>query len=157
MRWRPTGPRDARRRLPGPAATRGWWTSSEPSACSVWTSMWAAWRPTSSAPSTRPWSCARAVAGGSRLPPRVDHELARLARGGAAQGRGEVVEADRLAGERAPVDGAGGEEPERAVDLGARVVEGAADVELVVVQRAGRQGDIGAGRAAADEDDRAAR
>ena len=40
------------------------------------------------------------------------------------------------AGERAPVDVAVGEQRQRVVDLGRRVVKGAADVELGVVQRA---------------------
>ena len=51
----------------------------------------------------------------------------------------QAVEADRVAGERAPVDAAARQQRERAVDLGGRVVKRAADVELVVVQRAGRQ------------------
>ena len=48
----------------------------------------------------------------------------------------QLVEADRARRERAPVDRAAGEQRQRAVDLGRGVVERAAEVELVVVQRA---------------------
>ena len=75
----------------------------------------------------------------------------------AASARGEVVEADRAGGQRAPVQRSLGQQRQRAVDLLARVVEGAAQVELVVVQRAGRQHGVGPALAAADEHDAAAR
>ena len=49
-----------------------------------------------------------------------------------------------------------GQQRQRAVDLVRRVVERAAEVELLVVERAGREAGVGAGLAAADEHDAAA-
>ena len=68
----------------------------------------------------------------------------------------EVAEPDRAGRERAPVERAVGQQRQRAVDLVRRVVEGAAEVELLVVERAGREAGVGAGLAAADEHDAAA-
>ena len=69
-------------------------------------------------------------------PFRVDHPLARRPSALRQRAR-QLVEPDRAGGQGAPVDGALGEQRQRAVDLGGRVVEGAAEVELVVVQRVG--------------------
>ena len=65
----------------------------------------------------------------------------------------QLVEADRRAGQPAPVDVAGGQQRERVVDLRRGVVKRPADVELGVVQRPRRQRDVAARRAAADEHD----
>src|SRR3954447_7134705 len=66
-----------------------------------------------------------------------DHPLAGGAVVSGGQRLREVLEPDRAGRQRTPVEDAFREQRERAVDLVARVVEGAAEVELVVVQRAG--------------------